>query len=304
MTHPPNVNRKKSTIGRLTPLRIANRVLSAASPPLATRWAARLFCTPRRAPHPEREQEWARGAHRFAIDTAEGRLAAWSWGTGERTVLLVHGWSGRGLQLAALAHPLVQRGYRVVAYDCPAHGASPGQRTSLVAVTRALADVTAVVEPSAGVVAHSLGSAAVLWAAPRHQVRFPRAALIAPAVDLDAMTGGFAAATGFSAGVMGRMQALFESQLRFRWDEVEPRRLGKGFDAPLLVVHDRDDREVSWTEGQAIAEAAPQAELVTTHRLGHRRILRDPQVVERVTAFLESRDTALSPPPSMRQFAP
>jgi hypothetical protein len=38
--------------------------------------------------------------------------------------------------------------------------------------------------------------------------------------------------------------------------------------------------------GAAIAAAWPGAELVTTEGLGHRRILRDPAVVARVTDFL------------------
>jgi pimeloyl-ACP methyl ester carboxylesterase len=56
--------------------------------------------------------------------------------------------------------------------------------------------------------------------------------------------------------------------------------------APLLVFHDRDDRDVAWTDGEAIAAAWPGAELVSTAGLGHRRIVHDPGVVARAVAFL------------------
>ena len=55
---------------------------------------------------------------------------------------------------------------------------------------------------------------------------------------------------------------------------------------PFLVVHDRDDREVPWTDGAAIAGARPEALLITTEGLGHRRILRDPAVAAAAVAFL------------------
>ena len=56
--------------------------------------------------------------------------------------------------------------------------------------------------------------------------------------------------------------------------------------APLLVFHDREDRDVEWTNGEAIAAAWPDAELVSTSGLGHRRIVHDPNVVARAVSFL------------------
>jgi predicted ATPase len=54
----------------------------------------------------------------------------------------------------------------------------------------------------------------------------------------------------------------------------------------MLVIHDQDDREVPWADGAAIAAAALDARLVTTHGLGHRRILRDPSVIEASVDFV------------------
>ena len=56
---------------------------------------------------------------------------------------------------------------------------------------------------------------------------------------------------------------------------------------PLLVVHDRDDRDTFWSEGAALVKAWPGARLMTTEGLGHRRILRDKGVIEDVTQFID-----------------
>ena len=78
---------------------------------------------------------------------------------------------GRGLQLGAFVEPLVEAGYRVVAYDGPAHGESPGRRTNIFKLTEGLMAVADAVGPLSGVIAHSLGTTAVLLAASRLRLR-------------------------------------------------------------------------------------------------------------------------------------
>jgi pimeloyl-ACP methyl ester carboxylesterase len=55
---------------------------------------------------------------------------------------------------------------------------------------------------------------------------------------------------------------------------------------PTLVVHDRDDAFTPITDGAAIAAAWPSARMRVTAGLGHRRLLRDPDVVSEVVDFV------------------
>jgi len=57
-------------------------------------------------------------------------------------------------------------------------------------------------------------------------------------------------------------------------------------DAALLVVHDRDDREVPFANGERLAAAWRNAQLSATAGLGHRRILRDEQVIAETVEFV------------------
>ncbi len=59
-----------------------------------------------------------------------------------------------------------------------------------------------------------------------------------------------------------------------------------GASTPLLVFHDRGDREAPWTDGDAIVRAWPGAELMSTEGLGHRGIVRDASVAGRAAAFV------------------
>jgi pimeloyl-ACP methyl ester carboxylesterase len=69
----------------------------------------------------------------------------------------------------------------------------------------------------------------------------------------------------------------------------------EGRDDALLVVHDRDDREVPIEHGRRLAATWPLAELRETDGLGHRRILRDPNVVATAVAFVRE---GVQPPAS------
>jgi pimeloyl-ACP methyl ester carboxylesterase len=62
-----------------------------------------------------------------------------------------------------------------------------------------------------------------------------------------------------------------------------------------LIVHDDNDPEAPLIEGKSVLREWPGARLVTTHGLGHTRLLRDPDVVREVTTFI------VSPEPTQRR---
>lgn len=277
---------QKSTIVRSKSIQAASQVLSHVAPPMAVRLAEHLFTRPHRASRPERERDWASNARRTTVSSPRGDLAAWVWGTEGPTVLLVHGWSGRGLQLGAFAAPLVRAGHRVVAFDGPGHGSSPGRTSSLLALADGITAASAAFGPVAGIVAHSLGAPASLLALCRDRVDAQWLVLISPPARTSSLTDWFRELTGFTAAIVTRMRSRLEWRLGFRWSELEPLRLVQRVSAPLLVLHDRGDREVPFGHGEALARRHPRSELSATTDLGHRRILRDPEVVDLVLSFV------------------
>jgi pimeloyl-ACP methyl ester carboxylesterase len=55
---------------------------------------------------------------------------------------------------------------------------------------------------------------------------------------------------------------------------------------PGLIVHDMDDRDVPWAEGERYARHWHGARLYTTQGLGHHKVLDAPEVIEASLAFL------------------
>jgi pimeloyl-ACP methyl ester carboxylesterase len=158
---------------------------------------------------------------------------------------------------------------------------------------RALAAVGRVFGPAYGVVAHSLGAPAAAYAM-RRGFRAERAVFLAPPADPSDWAGRFAARLGVSPRVMAGMRARSERWLGASWPEVSLTGLLSLDQAtPLLVVHDRDDRDVPFDHGHAVASRWPGARLVETSGLGHRRILRDAGVVAQAVSFVAGGPTSV-----------
>jgi pimeloyl-ACP methyl ester carboxylesterase len=273
-----------ATSPRLTILRAGFRILCAVAPPIAVRAAATLFRTPPRHKTSPVERQLLESGRSEAIPMGSGKLATWSWGEGP-AVLLVHGWGSRGARLGSFVEPLVAAGYTAVAFDAPGHGSSSGRLSSLPQFIEAVLAVSRAHGPFAAVIAHSMGGAATALAVGRG-LDLERAAFLAPASNPGNYSRRFAEVLGIPARIRERMEKRFERQFGFRWEEFDVPSRVASFSAPLLVIHDREDREVSWNDGAVIARAWPGAQFVTTQGLGHTRIVHDPEVVERVLAFL------------------
>ena len=276
---------------RFALLRKAMKVLSRLSPSTAVDLFDRTWFTPPRTRPGTEGGRWLARGQPLAVRRHGQGLRAWSWGEGP-TVLLVHGWGGNAGQMHALAGTLLERGLRVVAFDAPAHGVSgPSRlgkgRVSMIEIADALRVVAAAAGPLAGLVAHSGGCTATALALRDGWTGPDRMAFVAPFALPSMAIEPFGRAIGASDAVTATFRARIERRFGRPWT---------GFDIPplprlrhlppLLLVHDRDDREVPWFHGQAVAQAWPGARMIATHGLGHRRILRDATVMSDVAGFL------------------
>jgi pimeloyl-ACP methyl ester carboxylesterase len=280
---------RSQTLPRVLPLtRVANRALSLVAPGLAARFAERGFLTPRRDRPPGGAGGLLASARARPVPAGDGTtVQTWRWGAGP-TVLLVHGWGGRGSQLGAFVEPLAARGFSVVAFDAPAHGASTGRQATIPQIVAGLQAVAAAHGPVTGLVAHSVG--AVVAARALHEgLEADAAVFVGPAADLVGPAVRFTEMMGFSSRVGDAMRTRVERRVGLPWSAFRVTALAPALRTPLLVVHDRGDAEIPWQHGKAIAQAWRGAGLLSTDGLGHRRILRDPDVVAAAVAFLGAR---------------
>jgi pimeloyl-ACP methyl ester carboxylesterase len=278
-------------------VRLARAALQTAyivSENLGTSLAERLFTTPRRHARPQRERAVLASARPGTVEVTlrsprwngtRVRLSTWRWGIGP-AVLLVHGWEGRGSQLGAYVAPLVAAGMSVIAFDAPGHGSSPENRLYLTDLADCIADVAESIGPLHGIIAHSFGAAGVLLANTRNGLRAPRNVMVAPNVLIDDAFRRFARMVGLDDSDRAALEHRIAQHAGLPVEALQLSKLVAHRDDALLVIHDRDDREVDFVHGEKLAATWPGAELRETSGLGHRRVLREDDVVTAVVDFV------------------
>lgn len=265
--------------GRIAPKRTVNR-------------AARLFATPF-ASSRSRAQSTQGDAdmQRSELQINGEAIATYVWGDPsiQPYALLAHGWSSFGLRFLPWVAQLRAQGFAVVTFDQPGHGRSSGKLCTLpefIATIRAIGERYG---DAALAIGHSLGGAAVTLAQDETW-HAERLILVAPAADMKAAAGRF-----FRFVRLGEhlRQPFYDWLLRRTGISVEQLQVHRRLPAlgqPALIVHDLDDADVPWGEGERYAQHWPGARLYTTEGLGHRRVLDAPEVIEAALAFVRGEE--------------
>ena len=239
---------------------------------------------PQRRPDLAEDGQVLANAVRHTVDHRGMSLAAWSWGTGI-PVLLLHGWESRASHMASFVPELLRYGLRPVGLDAPGHGESGGDTTDVVNYGQAVVAAAAHFGPIGGVIAHSLGSAAALYAY-AHGVRVHASVQLCGPASLRRAIGRGGKAAGLGTVEIARLEVLMAEHIGSPLEAMELTALRDGMVHSALIVHDPDDREVLVSESHLLAAAWPASTLSLVSGLGHRRILRDPSVITSAASFI------------------
>lgn len=249
--------------------------------------AARLFTTPSASSRTRALSAPTLGAREEELHIDDIAIHTYAWGdpTTQPYVLFAHGWSSHGTRIARWLQPLQEAGYAVVTFDQVAHGRSGGTHTTLPDFTCHLMGVARRYGQAAVVIGHSLGGTATALALARGMQAL-RVVLIAPSADPLAAVDRFSRLLWLTDYLGRCMFASFERSMRFSADELQAQNNAPRIGCPALIVHDIEDREVPWSEGERWARYWPQSRLLSTRGLGHNRIADDDGVIASALGFI------------------
>ncbi len=265
--------------GRIAPKRTVNR-------------AARLFATPyassrSRARAVQGDEAMQRGELRVNGETN----ATYVWGdpSTQPYALLAHGWSSFGLCFLPWVAQLRAQGFALVTFDQPGHGHSTGKLCTLPEFITTIRAIGEHYGNATLAIGHSLGGAAVTLAQDETW-HAERLILVAPAADMKAAAGRFFRYVHLAGYLREPFYAWLHRRTGVHIDELRVERKLPMLGQPALIVHDLDDADVPWAEGERYAQYWPGARLYTTQGLGHRRVLDAPEVIEAALAFVRGEE--------------
>lgn len=263
------------------------KVISLVHPRWAAKIALKVFATPTRIPRPESEMEVYGLSKKYFLKNG---IAAFEWGEPTHPlVMLIHGWNGRGTQIAAFSKSLVNKGFRVVALDGPGHGVSAGKMTNPGHYAEFIINAQKELDARGAhaLIAHSFGGGCSVLAASRG-LKVKALILVASPAFYDRVVDFFAKNLGLSHKSYDYFVELVTEVAGIKPKDLNIGEIGSKLDLPCMVVHDQDDNAVNYQSAQAIAQSWPGTKLLTTQGLGHRRILKDSKVIAEVSDFISS----------------
>lgn len=274
-------------------IRAGLALLSHLSPTLTAKIANQLWSKTSRFPEPKREARWLAQAVWKSVRVNQQRIQLYQWGDpGGVPVLLIHGWNGRAAQLGNFALALSEQGYRVIGFDAPAHGRSPGKQTNVFAIGTVINAILDQEGTFAGAISHSFGGLCLLHAATQtNATKFNKLVCIAMPYNLESLFDQFVATLRLQRKVSSRQNLLLQKQFGDDvWERISVSCMSKKLTAPGLIIHDRRDKYISLEAGRRVARTWKNSELIESDGLGHHRILRDDHIVATVVKFLGSSD--------------
>lgn len=263
------------------------RLFEKISPELATQFAMKLFTTPIRYKIPKREFEMDRNSTQELLDipAIQKKVMLYHYGTSDKKVLLVHGWSGRGTQLVKIADEFLKMGYTTISFDAPAHGKAPGKTSNMTEFIAAILEIEKKYGPFEFAVGHSLGGMSVLNAI-KQKLAVKKAIIIGSGDIVTDIISDFILKLGLKPDIGIRMKTKFEKKFNQTMDSYSSYIAAKTVAIPVLVIHDEIDDDVPVKAAFHIHEHLKNGDLMITNGLGHRKILGDSKVIKRIVQFI------------------
>jgi len=219
-----------------------------------------------------------------------GELSVTTWGSSGPAVLLMHGWGGARAQMTGFVDPLLEAGYRVVAYDQPAHGESDGMGTNLLEIAPTM-DLIAKREGSFhGIIAHSFGTLITSYALVKRKFPPPARLVYFGAFNqiMDSLPR-FQALAGLPDEIIDGLRAMiYENFGQVVLESITNESLTPQINIPALMFHDTADNVTPIDDSRAIARVWKSARLIETEGLSHRGALQSKTIHEQVIQFLKT----------------
>jgi len=282
-------NKKQLTPSLLIPIpvRCFAKTLELISSRLASFFGIRLFITPVNFPIPKREQYMLKSAQkkRLQIPEIKKEIEILSYGYSKKKVLLVHGWSGRSTQLFAFADKLLENGFMVISFDGPAHGKSTGRTTMMPEFLKTIEKINTTFGPFEAAIGHSFGATSLYNAAATF-LDIKTFIAIGSGDRISEIISNFAKNLYLKEKSAKKIQSGLEKKWVIHLDDFSSSNVAKKIKIPVLVVHDKTDGDVPVSCAYKIRQNLEKGSLLITSELGHTKILRNNEVVQKSIKFI------------------
>lgn len=265
------------------------KFLSIISTSYAATIAFKLFCTPINKKLRDREIEVIKSAKAENIAFEDTYIKKYTWGNGSKTALLVHGWESNAGSLGAFVKLLNENDFKVIAFDCPAHGQSGGKQTTLFRNSDAALLICNQIEHIDIAITHSFGSVVLMNAILHNkEIRLDKLIMITTPNELQKAFDDFYGLLKISKKVQQKMEAVVEKMYQVKIKDMTASLLCHQIHLNhAMIIHDRQDKVIPFHNAETVAKNLKNCQLIPIENAGHYKILWDKRVIDLVAKEIQ-----------------
>ena len=273
-------------------LRTKFKTISKLAPAIAGRMAFELFCTP----YPKYKKRKApaifhHATKRTVVLTDQTKIHGFEWlpsKPNDQTVLIAHGYASYAFKFEHYIAPLLKMGYRVLAFDAPAHGQSEGKHIHVVVYQEAIQKIMEQAGPIHHFIGHSLGALTLSMIAEKiDQAEARKFVLIAPATKTTTTFANFFKMMHLNEVTKAAFLQDVGNRTSHTVDHFAADRALANYKGPVLWVHDEKDMVCPFEDIIHFKEKAPSnIKFLITNGLGHNKVYKTAEVMDQIMTFL------------------
>ncbi|MBI1770206.1 MAG: alpha/beta fold hydrolase [Bacteroidetes bacterium] len=266
-------------------IRVYFNTLAWIAPAKAGREGFYLFCKPRRRSVKPHHMEFLDTSEKFTIDYAGKKVQGYKWGTGEKKLLLVHGWESHSYWWKNIVSALSKEKFTIYAIDAPGHGLSEGNYINIPHYSALIEKIILEHKNIYAILSHSLGSFSSIYTLHRApHLPVSKLVMMAAPGEVTEFVDFYKKFLGLSSRTMNEISKYFIQKIGRGPEYFSLKEFAKSMNLPGLIIHDTEDQEAPYQYALAAHQNWPNSEMITTSGLGHN--LKSMELVKNVEEFL------------------
>lgn len=263
------------------------QLMEFLSPYVTMRIASYLFSLPYKFKIPVKEIEVMEKRKKgfLHVPVLNKSICIYNWPANGKNILLVHGWSGRGTSMYKIAQILNKSGFNVISFDAPAHGNSKGTTTGAPEFMHSINLLNNHFNGFYAIIGHSLATVPIFkcYKNLRGVNKIVTIGSVNKMIDIFVNLKNRLGLKKYTFDIMiDYMEKKFDVSI----DSWAAEKMTQQIECKMLMFHDKDDREIPIECSRILNKKLKNSKLIETTGLGHSRILKDMEVVEKIKTFI------------------
>ncbi|MCG8576316.1 MAG: alpha/beta hydrolase [Flavobacteriales bacterium] len=208
-------------------------------------------------------------------------------------VLLIHGWESNAGSMSQIGNELAQIGKRVVSFDLPGHAYYESASTNLLECKEAMMTVLNHLNPQKpfSTISHSFGSAVTAFCLAEADYEVDKMIFLTGPNKVENVFNEFKEVIGLGGKAYKKLLEITHDKLGQPIENISiQRNLKKINYRKLLMIHDRYDKVLPFSNSAEINDTIENSQLIGMEKIGHYRMLWNEEVIKRCLGFIKGKE--------------